>query len=256
MLAAAGAIHFLRCRETPADPVGNSADPAGRDNISILPLEWLSGKMKNPAECLAYARFQRHQPLFRSSRKLYPLRPDYPAEALALLRSGVWPQSAARHRRHCLRHGNLDAPCFWKMETLSLRLEPNAEMRRQASDCWPHFRKFTSIAGTAEKTTLPDRSVDFVTAAQAAHWFDRGSRPPRVRANSKARRLAGSSVERTRHDPTPFLREYEQLLLTYGTDYEEVRHERTTEAVNEFFDPAPYQERSFDMRQEFDYAGP
>ena len=28
-----------------------------------------------------------------------------------------------------------------------------------------------------------------------------------------------------------------QLLLTYGTDYEEVRHERTTDAVNEFFDP-------------------
>jgi len=56
-------------------------------------------------------------------------------------------------------------------------------------------------------------------------------------------------------DTTPFLRDYEQLLLTYGTDYAEVRHERTTDAVNEFFDPAPYQERTFAMRQEFDYAG-
>jgi len=56
-------------------------------------------------------------------------------------------------------------------------------------------------------------------------------------------------------DSTPFLRDYEQLLLTYGTDYEEVRHERTTAAVNEFFDPAPFQERVFSMRQEFDYAG-
>ena len=27
-------------------------------------------------------------------------------------------------------------------------------------------------------------------------------------------------------DTTTFLRDYEQLLLTYGTDYEEVRHER------------------------------
>jgi hypothetical protein len=34
-----------------------------------------------------------------------------------------------------------------------------------------------------------------------------------------------------------------------------VRHERTTDAVNEFFDPAPYQERTFALRQEFDYAG-
>jgi hypothetical protein len=56
-------------------------------------------------------------------------------------------------------------------------------------------------------------------------------------------------------DSTPFLREYEQLLLKYGTDYQDVRHERTTDAVNEFFDPAPFQERTFEMRQEFDYSG-
>jgi hypothetical protein len=56
-------------------------------------------------------------------------------------------------------------------------------------------------------------------------------------------------------DSTPFLREYEQLLLTYGTDYEDVRHEHTSDAVNEFFDPAPFQERVFEMQQEFDYAG-
>jgi len=56
-------------------------------------------------------------------------------------------------------------------------------------------------------------------------------------------------------DATPFLREYEEILLTYGTDYAEVRHERTTDAVNEFYDPAPFQERVFPMRQQFDYAG-
>jgi hypothetical protein len=56
-------------------------------------------------------------------------------------------------------------------------------------------------------------------------------------------------------DSTSFLRAYEQLLLAFGTDYEEVRHERTTAAVNEFFDPAPFQQRVFALRQEFDYAG-
>ena len=34
-----------------------------------------------------------------------------------------------------------------------------------------------------------------------------------------------------------------------------MRHERTTDSVNEFFDPLPYGERVFAMRQEFDYAG-
>ena len=56
-------------------------------------------------------------------------------------------------------------------------------------------------------------------------------------------------------DSTEFLRVYEQLLLTYGTDYKDVRHERTTEEVHEFFDPDPFQERVFAMRQEFDYSG-
>lgn len=56
-----------------------------------------------------------------------------------------------------------------------------------------------------------------------------------------------------RIDSTPFLRDYEQLLLRYGTDYNEVRHEHT--AVGAFFDPLPFQERTFEMRQEFDYEG-
>jgi hypothetical protein len=54
---------------------------------------------------------------------------------------------------------------------------------------------------------------------------------------------------------TPFLKDYEQLLLTYATDYKEVRHERTTAIIHEFFAPAPSEERVFSLRQQFDYAG-
>ena len=134
-------------------------------------------------------------------------------------------------------------------------VEPNAEMREAGERLLGEFPNFTSVGGTAEATTVGDASVDFVTAAQAAHWFDR------VRARREFVRIlrpGGWLVllwnERLT-DATPFLREYEQLLLNYGTDYEEVRHERTTDAVNEFFDPVPFQERTFPMRQEFDYAG-
>ena len=54
-------------------------------------------------------------------------------------------------------------------------------------------------------------------------------------------------------DTTPFLRSYEDLLLAYGTDYEQVRHEHTTDNITDFFTPAPFQSRVFDMRQEFTY---
>jgi len=54
---------------------------------------------------------------------------------------------------------------------------------------------------------------------------------------------------------TPFLRDYEQLLLTYGTDYQEVRHESTTAMIHEFFALALCHERVFGMRQQLDYEG-
>jgi len=134
-------------------------------------------------------------------------------------------------------------------------VEPNIEMRQAGERLLAGFPKFTSIAGMAEATTLPDQSVDFVTAAQAAHWFDRKkARREFVRILKPRGWLVLLWNERVT-DSTKFLRDYEQLLLTYGTDYENVRHENTTDAINEFFDPMPYQEQVFDMRQEFEYAG-
>jgi SAM-dependent methyltransferase len=181
-------------------------------------------------------------------------RPGYPAEVLRTLiaecgltsshviadiasGTGIW-------TRAMLANGN---PVFG--------VEPNAEMREAGEHLSAAFPNFTSIAGTAEATTLAYQCVDFVTAAQAAHWFDRErTRREFMRILKPNGWLVLLWNERLT-DSTRFLRDYEQLLLTYGTDYEEVRHERTTEAVNEFFDPAPFRERVFEMRQEFDYAG-
>src|SRR5208282_45640 len=134
-------------------------------------------------------------------------------------------------------------------------VEPNAEMREMGVHHLDGCDRLVSIAGTAEETTLGSASVDFVTAAQAAHWFDL----PRARAEF-ARILKPRGwcvlIWNERHtSSTPFLREYEQLLLTYATDYNEVRHERTTAIIHEFFAPASYQERVFDLRQQFDYEG-
>ena len=181
-------------------------------------------------------------------------RPGYPSDVLRVLENacglapdhviadiasgtGIW-------SRMLLENGN---PVFG--------VEPNAEMRQAGERLLAGFPKFTSVAGTAEATTLPDKSIDFATAAQAAHWFDRErARREFVRILKPEGWLVLLWNERLT-DSTAFLRDYEDLLLTFGTDYEDVRHERTTDAVNEFFDPAPYKEHVFPMRQEFDYAG-
>jgi SAM-dependent methyltransferase len=181
-------------------------------------------------------------------------RPGYPAAALETLKqecglipahviadiasgTGIW-------TRTLLENGNA-----------VYGVEPNIDMREAGERLLADFPNFTSVNGKAEATTLPESSLDFVTSAQAAHWFDR----ERARLEfSRILKPSGWLVllwNEREVDTTPFLRDYEQLLLTYGTDYAEVRHERTTDSVNEFFDPIPYQERVFPMRQEFDYAG-
>jgi ubiquinone/menaquinone biosynthesis C-methylase UbiE len=53
-------------------------------------------------------------------------------------------------------------------------VEPNAEMRATAAATLAPYALFHSVDGTAGDTTLPDASIDYVTAAQAFHWFDAG----------------------------------------------------------------------------------
>ncbi|MFA9380397.1 MAG: class I SAM-dependent methyltransferase [Acetanaerobacterium sp.] len=56
-----------------------------------------------------------------------------------------------------------------------LGIEPNDDMRRFAEKDLAGFKGYTSIKASAENTALPDFSVDFITVAQAFHWFDRSS---------------------------------------------------------------------------------
>jgi len=187
-------------------------------------------------------------------------RPGYPPEVLDLLRTecGLRPShivadiasGTGMFTRLLLENGNS-----------VFAVEPNPEMREmgirqlESLQSLESNGRLVSVAGTAEETTLGSASVDFVTAAQAAHWFDL----PRARAEfARILKPEGWCVliwNERRTATTPFLRDYEQLLLTYGTDYKEVRHERTTAMIHEFFAPGSHQERVFSLRQQFDYEG-
>jgi SAM-dependent methyltransferase len=133
-------------------------------------------------------------------------------------------------------------------------IEPNVDMRQAGERFLESYPNFISVAGSAEATTLPDGSVEIVTAAQAAHWFDR------ARARGEFVRIlkpGGWTVliwNERKTASSPFLAAYEKLLLTYGTDYQDVRHEHTTADIDAFFSPSPFQTKTLPNYQSFDYS--
>ena len=134
-------------------------------------------------------------------------------------------------------------------------VEPNPEMRSAGEGFLAQYQRFTSVSGTAEATTLPVQSVDIVTVAQAAHWFD----PQKAKHEFVRILKPGGWVvliwNDRRTDSSDFQRQYEQLICTYGTDYKEVRQRGMTLAIDAFFEDLSFRSREFDYQQTFDYAG-
>jgi hypothetical protein len=98
--------------------------------------------------------------------------------------------------------------------------------------------------------------VDFVTVAQAFHWFE----PAATRREFlRILRSTGFVVivwnERLL-DTTPFMREYEALLHRFANDYAQVSESYPRQAqIQDFFAASTFLQKSFANFQNFDFAG-
>lgn len=181
-------------------------------------------------------------------------RPGYPGAIIDLLKSecGLTPKSLIADLGSGT--GKL-AELFLSNGNPVIGVEPNREMREAGDRLLKPFPNFTSIATTAEDTTLPAACADFITAGQAFHWFDR------TRSHAEFSRILkphGWIVliwnDRQTQSST-FLTEYEKLLHTYATDYSKVDHkEIDDEVVRQFFGFAP-PKKIFPSSQRFDCEG-
>jgi len=98
-------------------------------------------------------------------------RPTYPPAVLDILREecGLAPQ-----------HAIADVGCGTGLFAVVLLrngnrvygVEPNDAMRAAAEAFLRGFPQFSAVPGRSEATGLPDRGADFVTVAQALHWFE------------------------------------------------------------------------------------
>jgi SAM-dependent methyltransferase len=180
-------------------------------------------------------------------------RPGYPPGILDPLRSicGLTPDSVIAD----VGSGTgILAEMFLKNGNQVRGVEPNREMREAGERLLAAYPNFTSIDGKAEATTLPDASVDFVTAGTALHWFDLDQARAEFRRILKPRGWT-VLVWNNRRLESSFMRAYEALLLRYTTDYKDVHHDRITDALLRTFYGGDFESQIFVHSQVFDFAG-
>lgn len=181
-------------------------------------------------------------------------RPGYPSAVLEFFCSelGLTPRSIVAD----IGSGTgLSAKLFLENGNKVYCVEPNASMRDAAEEFLKEHPNFVSIDGDSEHTKLPDSEVDFVVAAQAFHWFEPEATRMEFKRILKAGGYAVLMWNERQLDTTPFLREYEQLLLQYANDYEKVRHENITPDVLAGFFHKPFLQRTFENVQVLDFEG-
>ncbi|MCG3129483.1 MAG: hypothetical protein FLDDKLPJ_00216 [Phycisphaerae bacterium] len=128
-------------------------------------------------------------------------------------------------------------------------IEPNEGMRKLAADRFRVDRRCRVRPGTAERTGLPDRAVDWVFAAQAFHWFDVDVARIELRRILRDDRGGGGAalLWNNRLEDGPFLSEYEAFLHEYGIDYARVKHQSAEQdgRITRFFGNEGFALRSF-----------
>lgn len=181
-------------------------------------------------------------------------RPGYPKEILRFLRDELNLQPFSMIADIGSGTGIL-TKLFLENGNTVYGVEPNAAMRAAAEEFLKDFPNFRSVDGTSENTMLPDQSIDFVTAAQAFHWFDaERTRPEFARILKEGGSVALVWNER-RLDANEFLREYEKFLLEFGHDYANVRHENVTDDKLRDFFQGDFDNATFENKQIFDFEG-
>jgi ubiquinone/menaquinone biosynthesis C-methylase UbiE len=181
-------------------------------------------------------------------------RPHYPKEVIDILvaEAGLRPESVIAD----IGSGTgISSEMFLANGNRVIGVEPNAGMRAAGEKSLGSYPGFQSVDGSAEATTLPDDSVDFVAAGQAFHWFDRAACR---REFARILRPGGKVIlmwNSRRIESSGFSQAYDQLLARFAKDYPAVRHMGHEDEMAAGFFPGEFAKRTVYNFQEFDFAG-
>ena len=145
-------------------------------------------------------------------------RPQYPQGIIDVLRDEKALGSGAVVADIGSGTGKL-AELFLRNGFRAVCIEPNPEMRLQASVDLEIYPSHRIMEGTAEKTGLVGHSVDLVVAGQAFHWFD----PEETRKEFMRILKPGGMVALIWNDriesSNDFNSDYESICRTYSNGY-------------------------------------
>ncbi len=181
-------------------------------------------------------------------------RPDYPLEVLRLFQTEMNLQKSSVVADIGSGTG-ISTRVFLENGNKVFGVEPNAAMRAAAENFLREFVNFTSVDGTSDATTLDNKSVDFIVAAQAFHWFDRERTRAEFKRILKDKSFAALIWNERQLDTNGFLRAYEKFLICFGIDYEKARHENIGEDIFRDFFQTDYKTATFENIQTLDFAG-
>ena len=181
-------------------------------------------------------------------------RPGYPPEVLMYLNERI-DFNANRIVADVGSGTGICAEMFLKNGNMVYAVEPNKEMREAADNLLSGYPNYVSVNGSSESSTIADQSIDLIVAAQAFHWFDREvfkrecHRIGRVGAYCLL-------IWNERKVESDFEKAYEELLLIYANDYQQVDHKNIRENdIEAFFAPNPVFFETLHNEQVFEYEG-
>lgn len=182
-------------------------------------------------------------------------RPDYPRALLVFLRDGLGLKSSSVVADIGAGTGILTR-LFLENGNHVFAVEPNDEMRRAAGQVLAKYDGFHSVKGSAEATMLESESVDAIVAGQSFHWFDVARAREELTRILKPDGWAVMIWNYLLTERTDFLREYDELLVEYGTDYLQIRKGWDDAAsLTEFYGAGNHEVEKFDNRQVLNYEG-
>ncbi len=145
---------------------------------------------------------------------------------------------------------------FLKNGNPTYAVEPNTEMRHAAEHLLKDYPHFTSVDGTAETTTLPNQSVDFITAGTAFHWFELKVARQEFQRILKPGGYVLLIWNYRNNERSAFMQDYENYLLEYSSDYKKVKEAYPgDELFDQFFGKGHWQQVIFENLQVFDFEG-